>query len=148
MTAIIDTMRATCAECGHTATLAGLALHSCELVAQGGLCEDYPCCGHTDGDGCQTLPRHTSEFYRRNPAETHLGCDHNTGHCDYEDWEGWDDDGACPKCETRLDEWCDCCEVCLVCCPNETVALDEPDDPPRQRDLDWSDYERAGRNSR
>jgi len=81
----VDTRRATCVDCGHTTSLAGLALHDCTIAEQGGRCEDYPCCGHTDGDGCQTLPTHTADYYRRNPALTHLGCDHNTGYCDYEE---------------------------------------------------------------
>jgi hypothetical protein len=58
-------------ECGFTGTLAALELHSCTIQEQGGRCEDYPCCGHTDGDGCQTLPSHTSEFYYRNPQFLH-----------------------------------------------------------------------------
>ena len=28
-------------------------------------CEDYPCCGHTDGDGCQPLESHTSAYWMR-----------------------------------------------------------------------------------
>lgn len=64
---LIDTRRAICADCGYNGTLANLALHSCQIEEQGGRCEDYPCCGHTDGDGCQTLASHTSDFYHRNP---------------------------------------------------------------------------------
>jgi len=62
----LDTMTAT-HECGFSGTLAALALHDCDIFQNGGRCEDYPCCGHTDGDGCQTLPSHTAEFYHRNP---------------------------------------------------------------------------------
>jgi hypothetical protein len=57
--------------CGYTGTLAALELHDCTIQEQGGRCEDYPCCGHTDGDGCQTLPSHTAEFYYRNPHLLH-----------------------------------------------------------------------------
>jgi hypothetical protein len=71
MTAIVDTMHVTCNDCGYPGTLAALALHSCDIQTQGGRCEDYPCCGHTDGDGCQTLPSHTSDFYYRNPHLLH-----------------------------------------------------------------------------
>lgn len=85
----VDTIRATCDECGYSGSLAALGLHSCDIQENGGRCEDHPACGHTDGDGCQTLPEHTADYYRRNPALTHLGCDHETGHCDY---EGYDDD--------------------------------------------------------
>lgn len=47
-------------------------------------CEDYPCCGHLPGE-CADRPEFTSAYYLANPAATHLGCDHNTGYCDYED---------------------------------------------------------------
>lgn len=26
-------------------------------------CEDFPCCGHTDGDGCMPRPEHTSAYW-------------------------------------------------------------------------------------
>lgn len=26
-------------------------------------CEDFPCCGHTDGDGCIPRPEHTSDYW-------------------------------------------------------------------------------------
>lgn len=57
--------------CGFKGTLAAIELHSCDIQEFGGRCEDYPCCGHTDGDGCQTLPSHTAEFYHRNPQFLH-----------------------------------------------------------------------------
>lgn len=28
-------------------------------------CEDYPCCGHTDGDGCEPLETHTSDYWHK-----------------------------------------------------------------------------------
>lgn len=31
-------------------------------------CEDYPCCGHTDGDGCEPNERHTSDYWRERMA--------------------------------------------------------------------------------
>lgn len=67
MTSVVDTLTATASCCGYTGTLAAIAVHSCYVEEQGGRCEDYPACGHTDGDGCQTLPSHTKEFYLRNP---------------------------------------------------------------------------------
>lgn len=67
VTSILDTMVVTHTECGYTGTLAAVQVHNCDVVNNGGRCEDYPCCGHTDGDGCQTLPSHTSDFYYRNP---------------------------------------------------------------------------------
>jgi hypothetical protein len=52
-------------------------------------CEDYPACGHTPQDPCD--PRSagipSSEDIKADPARYHLGCDHNTGHCDYEERE-------------------------------------------------------------
>lgn len=60
-----------CAECGYSGSVELVELHSCAVALNGGRCEDYPCCGHTDGDGCQTLREHTSEFWldqmRNNP---------------------------------------------------------------------------------
>lgn len=56
-------IKATCNECGYSATLEALNLHSCQIQQAGGHCEDFPACGHTDGDGCQTLPEHTAEFW-------------------------------------------------------------------------------------
>lgn len=44
-------------------------------------CEDYPCCGHTDGLPCDwTAPNY------RDPAVAaayHIGCDHEAGYCEY-----------------------------------------------------------------
>lgn len=69
-------------------------------------CEDYPCCGHTDGLGCNWTP----ESVHNDP---HLLCDHNTGFCEVEDEEpdDYDDDhepedcpyGGCSAC----DDWVD-----------------------------------------
>lgn len=57
----------TCDACGFRGSLDAVSVHSCYVQEMGGRCEDYPCCGHTDGDGCQTLPEHTSAFYYENP---------------------------------------------------------------------------------
>ncbi len=65
------TMRVTCQDCQYAGTIAAVELHSCDIQDQGGRCEDYPCCGHTDGDGCQTLPEHTSAYYLDNPQYLH-----------------------------------------------------------------------------
>jgi hypothetical protein len=46
-------------------------------------CEDYPCCGHTDG-----LPCDWQAPDYRDPAVAaahHIGCDHNAGYCLYEE---------------------------------------------------------------
>lgn len=61
----------TCDDCGYSGSIERVQLHSCAIQRSGGRCEDYPCCGHTDGDGCQTLPSHTAAFWsdmmRRDP---------------------------------------------------------------------------------
>lgn len=37
-------------------------------------CEDYPCCGHTDGLGCNYVPDY-EHIYK------HAQCDHEAGYC-------------------------------------------------------------------
>jgi hypothetical protein len=56
--------------CGHTISiLAGKSLPAnCAACAIGipegaTQCEDYPCCGHTDGGGCIPRPEFTSEYW-------------------------------------------------------------------------------------
>jgi hypothetical protein len=66
-----DTRQVTCNECGFSGSIAAVEVHSCYVQEQGGRCEDYPCCGHTDGDGCQTRAEHTADFYYRNPQFLH-----------------------------------------------------------------------------
>lgn len=53
----------TCNDCGFSDDVDVVKLHSCQIHEQGGRCEDYPCCGHTDGDGCQTRLEHTSGYW-------------------------------------------------------------------------------------
>lgn len=53
----------TCNDCGYAGSVELVKLHDCQIQENGGRCEDYPCCGHTDGGGCQTLPEHTSEYW-------------------------------------------------------------------------------------
>ncbi len=72
-------------DCGFSGTLAALELHSCDVQEFGGRCEDYPCCGHTDGDGCQTKPEHTKDYWLEGPGLEHLMCDHEAGVCDAHD---------------------------------------------------------------
>lgn len=48
-------------------------------------CEDYPCCGHTDGLPCDWTPPDYSD--PGVAAAYHIGCDHAAGYCDYEDDE-------------------------------------------------------------
>lgn len=40
-----------CDDCGFTTRdVALFNNHSCDIAANGGRCEDYPCCGHEFGD--------------------------------------------------------------------------------------------------
>lgn len=43
------------------------------------ICEEYPCCGHAWGD-CDP---YEYDVYK----DPHLYCDHDTGHCDIEEYE-------------------------------------------------------------
>ena len=43
-------------------------------------CEDYPCCGHTDGLGCNYVPDY--EYINK-----HAGCDHEIGDCWLADYD-------------------------------------------------------------
>ena len=69
----MPSMTVTCDDCGFSGPIKSVELHSCQIHEQGGRCEDYPCCGHTDGDGCQTLQSHTSEYWSNMMQE--LGMD-------------------------------------------------------------------------
>jgi hypothetical protein len=81
------TNAASCSACGFTTRdIALLANHSCDVQAQGGQCEDYPCCGHEWGD-CNGLLYGSDEAIKSDP---HLLCDHNTGGCEVEDWDDED----------------------------------------------------------
>jgi hypothetical protein len=66
-TATRYTMIVTATCCGYTGSIAAVELHDCAIQQGGGRCEDYPACGHTDGDGCQTLPEHTSAYWLDRP---------------------------------------------------------------------------------
>ena len=63
-------------------------------------CEDYPCCGHTDGLPCDWTYTPEAQAFDR----IHAFCDHEVGHCevdeaidsvfddeDDEDWDGMED---------------------------------------------------------
>jgi hypothetical protein len=55
-------------------------------------CEDFPACGHTldDRDPCDPRGYVSGEQMLADPARYHIGCDHNTGYCQYEETD--DDD--------------------------------------------------------
>lgn len=48
-------------------------------------CEDAPCCGHAPGECGETYT--TSEQMLADPARFHVGCDHETGYCEYEEMD-------------------------------------------------------------
>ena len=59
-------------------------------------CEDYPCCGHTDGLPCDWTYTPEARAYDID----HAMCDHENGFCDDEDLWSMDDD-------EMEDEWLD-----------------------------------------
>lgn len=66
-------------------------------------CEDYPCCGHTDGLGCNwTAPDYSSD--------PHFMCDHENGYCEAEDEVC---DPASGFCANDDDECSECAEYWL-----------------------------------
>lgn len=77
----------TCKECGFaTDDQSLMESHSCDVVAFGGACEDFPCCGHESGD-CNGLRYGSDAAIQTDP---HLLCDHNTGACEI--WDAEHDD--------------------------------------------------------
>lgn len=50
-------------------------------------CEDYPCCGHTDGLPCDYRPDYDAIW-------AHAGCDHAAGYCQVaeEEEDDYDED--------------------------------------------------------
>ncbi len=48
-------------------------------------CEDYPCCGHTDGLGCNYTSNYFSSQEYTIYLLNHYGCDHAAGWCAAED---------------------------------------------------------------
>lgn len=67
-------------EVGCSFTTRDVALfnnHSCDVAANGGHCEDYPCCSHEYGD-CNGQ-KYGSDEAIKSYAMQHLGCDHEAG---------------------------------------------------------------------
>lgn len=83
------TAPAACTVCGFSTTdINLLANHSCDVQENGGHCEDYPCCGHEQGD-CNGLKYGSDQAIQADP---HLLCDHNTGTCEVEAQDEDEDD--------------------------------------------------------
>jgi hypothetical protein len=57
----------TCNDCHTTGSLRWMETHDCQGVQDvnqfGGRCEDYPCCGHMDGE-CAPQERFTKEYWQ------------------------------------------------------------------------------------
>lgn len=82
---------ASCGNCGFTTTdVHLLAAHSCDVQAQGGRCEDFPCCGHEMGD-CNGEKYGSDEAIKAH-AMDHFDCEHEFGICRLEDEEPEDED--------------------------------------------------------
>jgi len=88
-----------CTECSFsTHDLVLLRNHSCDIQLQGGLCEDYPACGHERGD-CNGLLYGSDEAIKQQVYDDirngHGDCDHQDGiyNCDtYDEDEDYDDE--------------------------------------------------------
>lgn len=72
-----------CKDCGSEGSATWMNQHNCAhnqyVNDNGGRCEDYPCCGHTDGDGCRTLESHTSDYWAQRMTDMR-----DQGYDDYE----------------------------------------------------------------
>ena len=80
----IKTYTMTCDECQFsTKDQALMERHSCDVQMNGGRCEDYPCCGHEDGDCNGRL--YGSDEAIKEYTYKHIGCDHEAGIYDCED---------------------------------------------------------------
>lgn len=67
-------------ECGFvTRDQALMEAHSCDVQVNGGACEDWPCCGHEQGD-CNGLLYGSDEAIKEYWSR-HVWCDHEGGEC-------------------------------------------------------------------
>jgi len=62
------------------------------------MCEDYPCCGHTDGLGCNYNTSYYQSKEYQNYINLHYGCD------------------VCDTAESDCDDWCGNCGCCTYHC--------------------------------
>lgn len=84
--------RFTCTECGFSSSDEHLVKnHSCDVVEHGGYCEDFPACGHENGD-CNGLLYGSDEAIK-DQAMKHYDCEHEQGICRLEDDYDKDDEG-------------------------------------------------------
>ena len=70
------------------------------------MCEDYPCCGHTDGLGCDYVPNYAYIY-------SHAGCDHEAGDCYLAEMEP-----TCDVCDGSSEDvdWHESCGCCAEHC--------------------------------
>jgi hypothetical protein len=72
----------TCNECHTTGSLRWMETHDCQGVQDvnqfGGRCEDYPCCGHLDGE-CAPQERFTKEYWQDRMSDPDYDPDHDYG---------------------------------------------------------------------
>ena len=58
---------ATCDQCQFSGSIHALSSHDCAhenyLTEHGGRCEDFPACGHTDGDTCSATAEGSSDYW-------------------------------------------------------------------------------------
>lgn len=79
MSVVLSNSTITCDDCGFTTRDFHLAQrHSCEVTAQGGRCEDFPCCGHEAGD-CNGEKYGSDEWIKEQEYDRIMN--------DYEGWE-------------------------------------------------------------
>lgn len=84
-------------ECSFsTHDLVLLRNHSCDIQLQGGLCEDYPCCGHEQGD-CNGELYGSDEAIKAEVEHQwrtgHSYCEHSAGIYNCDDiYDGDEDD--------------------------------------------------------
>lgn len=57
----------TCDDCDFSGSTHTITAHDCShesyLASNGGRCEDYPACGHSDGNSCSTEESGTMSFW-------------------------------------------------------------------------------------
>lgn len=101
-------------------------------------CEDYPCCGHTDGLGCNWTPE---SVY----SDPHLLCDHNIGVCEAE--VGEDHDYDYDDMDGTNTPWCYGCDDYARCgdyTPDPTPTHQWQVTEPADVYMTAEDYERMG----
>lgn len=92
---VVKTYKMVCEPCGFTTyDVRLMEHHSCDVQASGGRCEDYPCCGHEQGD-CNGLLYGSDDSIKEEVERMwntgHGSCDHAEGIFECED-QGYDDE--------------------------------------------------------